>query len=66
MRICAQNVIQCLLPEFDPEEESIAELLRRCVSLEDLEWGLADTRLMALAPPYSLVELTDLAVSAGR
>ena len=28
--------------------------------------GLADTRLLALAAPYSLVELTDLVVSAGR
>ena len=51
---------------MDPEEEACPELLRRWFNFDDLELGLADTRLFALAAPYSLVELTDLVVSAGR
>ena len=52
---------------FPPELES--EVVDGSLSFDDLEfleWGLAETILAALAAPYSLVELTDLVVSAGR
>ena len=53
-----------ILPEVDPEV--VGDPL--CFDdLEVLEWGLTLTASIALAlAPYSLVELTDLVVSAGR
>ena len=49
---------------FIPELESDDDDGPLC--FDDLEFGLPDTRLVCLAAPYSLVELTDLVVSAGR
>ena len=52
---------------FPPELES--EVVDGSLNFDDLEFlecGLAETILAALAAPYSLVELTDLVVSAGR
>ena len=52
-----------LPPELESEVDDGS---RSFDDLEFLEWGLAETELTALPAPYSLVELTDLVVSAGR
>ena len=55
-------------PEFDPEDDPGPELNLSGLTLDDLdvlECGLTLTLAPPLSP-YSLVELTDLVVSAGR
>jgi len=54
------------LPLYPELESEVEDGSRSFDDLEFLEWGLAETTLPSLPWPYSLVELTDLVVSAGR